>query len=263
MSSAATKRSKPFAFRGRMLRCTHASVLRIPPNGKQRCGGARSTCSGGQWDREVPPSRVSIRAFITNLVPTLYWTTLAPRALRVCSFAAGRMGGGGRCYIRGEAPLPFLNPGQLVLLRPLRARHDPCHPLHRSRTARRPHPPPDPLSPPRPLNPSPRLPCLRRRSRRGRRTSRRLGGGAARRRSGGGLARPGCPGAPACRGGGRGAAHSARRAAPEACARRCSAYEKRRVSCFKYVLRRITACKVLFLCYCMYQLPFEPANTCC
>ena len=28
-------------------------------------------------------------------------------------------------------------------------------------------------------------------------------------------------------------------------------------------LRRITACKVLFLCYCMYQLPFEPANTCC
>ena len=34
-----------------------------------RCGGARSTCSGGQGDREVPPSRVSIRALITNLVP--------------------------------------------------------------------------------------------------------------------------------------------------------------------------------------------------
>ena len=61
--------SGPFAFCGGMPSPACASVLRIPPNGKQRCGGARSTCSGGQWDREVPPSRVSIRAFITNLVP--------------------------------------------------------------------------------------------------------------------------------------------------------------------------------------------------
>ena len=67
--SAATKRVKAICIPRTHARCTHASVLRIPPNGKQRCGGARSTCSGGQWDREVPPSRVSIRAFITNLVP--------------------------------------------------------------------------------------------------------------------------------------------------------------------------------------------------
>ena len=61
--------AEPFAFCGGVPVGHIASVLRIPPNGKQRCGGARSTCSGGQWDREVPPSRVSIRAFITNLVP--------------------------------------------------------------------------------------------------------------------------------------------------------------------------------------------------
>ena len=62
-------RAEPFAFCGGVPFGHIASVLRIPPNGKQRCGGARSTCSGGQWDREVPPSRVSIRALITNLVP--------------------------------------------------------------------------------------------------------------------------------------------------------------------------------------------------
>jgi hypothetical protein len=79
--------------------CT--SVLNIPPNGKQRCGGARSTCSGGQWDREVPPSRVSIRAFLTNLVPqalyahcSLYGSTsssAAPVATVCCGLMRGLM----------------------------------------------------------------------------------------------------------------------------------------------------------------------------
>ena len=66
--------------------------------------------------------------------------------------------------------------------RPLRARHDPCHPLHRSRTARRPHAPFDPPSPLGRLTPLPAR--LRRRSRQavGRRagsTTARGGGEAA------------------------------------------------------------------------------------
>ena len=117
--------------------------------------------------------------------------------------------------------------------RPLRARHDSCHPLHRSRTARRPHPQPDPLSPLGRSTP-PRTCLFAQALATGRRSSSRLGSGAARRRSGGGLARLGCPGAPVPSGR-LWRCHSARRAASEACARRCSAYEKRRVSCFKYV----------------------------
>ena len=97
--------------------------------------------------------------------------------------------------------------------RPLRARHDPAHPLHRSRTARRPHAPSDPSLAPRPLNPSPR-PFVQALAT-GRRTSSRLDSGAARRRGGGGLGRPGRPEDPAARrrlGGGAGA----RRAVAEA-----------------------------------------------
>ena len=97
--------------------------------------------------------------------------------------------------------------------RPLRARHDSCHPLHRSRTARRPHPPPDPLSP---LGRSTPLRCpFAQALARGRMTSRRLDGGAARRRSGGGLTRPGRPDDPAARRRHRGGA-GARRAVAEA-----------------------------------------------
>ena len=102
--------------------------------------------------------------------------------------------------------------------RPLRARHDPCHPLHRSRTARRPHPPSDTPLAPRPLNPSPHP--FAQALARGRVTSRRLDGGAARRRSGGGLVRPGGLGGPAARGR-QGGGAGARRGAPEARARAC------------------------------------------
>ena len=58
--------------------------------------------------------------------PMLRVGAVTPRALRVCSFAAGRMGGGGRCYIRGEAPLPFLNPGNSSYSRTCLARAPRC-----------------------------------------------------------------------------------------------------------------------------------------
>ena len=102
--------------------------------------------------------------------------------------------------------------------RPLHARHDPGHPLHRCRTARRPQPPPDTPLAPRPLNPSPRP--FAQALARCRLTSSRLDGGAARRRSGGGLARPGRPGDPAARGRHGGGA-GARRGAPEALGPAC------------------------------------------
>ena len=102
--------------------------------------------------------------------------------------------------------------------RPLHARHDPGHPLHRCRTARRPQPPPDTPLAPRPLNPSPRP--FAQALARCRLTSSRLDGGAARRRSGGGLARPGRPGDPAARGR-HGGGTGAHRGAPEARAAAC------------------------------------------
>ena len=102
--------------------------------------------------------------------------------------------------------------------RPLHARHDPGHPLHRCRTARRPQPPPDTPLAPRPLNPSPRP--FAQALARCRLTSSRLDGGAARRRSGGGLARLGRPGDPAARGR-HGGGTGAHRGAPEARAAAC------------------------------------------
>ena len=101
---------------------------------------------------------------------------------------------------------------------PLRARHDPTHPLHRHRTARRPLPPSDPFLAPRPLNPSPRP--FAQALARGRRTSSRLDNGAARRRGGGGMVRPGRPDDPAARrrlGGGAGARCAAAEALAAAC----------------------------------------------
>ena len=114
----------------------------------------------------------------------------------------GRAGRGRGLEVRPRAPH-----------RPLCVRYDPCHPLHRSRTARRPHLPPDPLSPHGRLTPLPHP--FAQVLARGPLTSRRLGGGAARRRSGGGLTRPGRPDDPAARRRHRGGA-GARRAVAEA-----------------------------------------------
>ena len=114
----------------------------------------------------------------------------------------GRAGRGRGLEVRPRAPH-----------RPLCVRYDPCHPLHRSRTARRPHLPPDPLSPHGRLTPLPHP--FAQVLARGPLTSRRRGGGAARRRSGGGLTRPGRPDDPAARRRHRGGA-GARRAVAEA-----------------------------------------------
>ena len=114
----------------------------------------------------------------------------------------GRAGRGRGLEVRPRAPH-----------RPLCVRYDPCHPLHRSRTARCPHLPPDPLSPHGRLTPLPHP--FAQVLARGPLTSRRLGGGAARRRSGGGLTRPGRPDDPAARRRHRGGA-GARRAVAEA-----------------------------------------------
>ena len=114
----------------------------------------------------------------------------------------GRAGRGRGLEVRPRAPH-----------RPLCVSYDPCHPLHRSRTARRPHLPPDPLSPHGRLTPLPHP--FAQVLARGPLTSRRLGGGSARRRSGGGLTRPGRPDDPAARRRHRGGA-GARRAVAKA-----------------------------------------------
>jgi len=125
----------------------------------------------------------------------------------------GRAGRGRGPEVRPHAPH-----------RPLRAHDEPCHPLLRSRTARRPHPPSDPLSP---LGRSTPLPHLFRVCARAREHVLR-GGAVACCLAGGWGVR-----ALRCRAGGFGA--SIARAAPprSACARRCSACEKKRVPFLK------------------------------